>query len=65
MRRSVMTGYFEPYLARREELENDSDYVEDVLQEGAKRARAEARITVDRVREIVGLDTATSMGSVK
>ena len=65
MLRSVMTGYFEPYRARREELENDSDYVEDVLQEGAKRARAEARFTVDRVREIVGLGAATRVGSAR
>jgi tryptophanyl-tRNA synthetase len=65
MLRSVMTGYFEPYRARREELENDPDYVEDVLREGAKRARAEARITLDRVREIVGLSSAIRVGTAQ
>ncbi len=65
MLRNVMSGYFEPYRARREELTHDSDFVEDVLQEGAKRARAEARITVDRVREIVGLSSASRVGAAK
>ena len=47
-------GYFGPQRARRAELEQDEDYVQDVLAEGAKKARAVARETIDRVRTAVG-----------
>ena len=46
--------YFGPQRARRAELEQDEDYVQDVLAEGAKKARAVARETIDRVRTAVG-----------
>jgi len=46
--------YFGKQRARRTELESDPDYVEDVLAEGAKRARAVARETLDKVRTAVG-----------
>ena len=58
---TAMAGYFEPYRDRRRELETDLDYVEDVLQQGAKRAREEARQTMALVREYVGLDSRTMM----
>ncbi|MEN6305240.1 MAG: tryptophan--tRNA ligase [Armatimonadia bacterium] len=46
--------YFGQQRARRTELESDPGYVEDVLAEGAKRARVVARETLDRVRTAVG-----------
>jgi tryptophanyl-tRNA synthetase len=47
--------YFEPMRARREELEKDMDYVEDVLREGAKKAREIATATMTQVRDVVGI----------
>jgi tryptophanyl-tRNA synthetase len=48
-------GYFGPFRERRKKLAADPDYIEDVLREGAKRARAEAEQTMALVREAVGL----------
>ncbi len=47
--------YFEPVRARREELENNLDYVNQVISSGADKARAEATKVLDRVRQAVGL----------
>jgi tryptophanyl-tRNA synthetase len=63
MLQTVMSGYFEPYRERRAALEADPDYVDDVLREGAKRARSEAAETVDRVRQIVGLGARLTSGA--
>ncbi len=52
----AMTTYFEPFRARREELENDLDYVESVLEQGAKKARATAQETLTAARRAVGLE---------
>jgi tryptophanyl-tRNA synthetase len=46
--------YFGARRERREELAQDMGYVEDVLVEGAKKARVVARETVDRIRNAVG-----------
>ena len=46
--------YFGPLRERRAELEQDMGTVEDVLAEGARKARAVARETLDRVRTAVG-----------
>ena len=46
---------FGPFREKRAALEKDLDYVEDVLTDGAKRARAAADVTMARVREAVGL----------
>lgn len=46
---------FAPLRARREELARNLDFVEQVLRDGAARARAVARATVDRARKAVGL----------
>lgn len=51
---AAFTEYFGKQRARRAELESDPGYVEDVLAEGAKKARAVARETLDRVRTAVG-----------
>ena len=49
-------AYFAPMRERRRELEADMDYVEDVLADGAKRARALARETLGKARAAVGID---------
>jgi tryptophanyl-tRNA synthetase len=47
--------YFASYREKRRELEADEEFVEDVLREGARRAREETEATLDAVRESVGL----------
>ncbi|HET7273726.1 MAG TPA: tryptophan--tRNA ligase [Longimicrobiaceae bacterium] len=47
--------YFTPMRARRAELVENPDYVDEVLREGAARARDVAGRTMDRVRRAVGL----------
>ena len=46
---------FAPMRQRRDELAADLDTVEDILQAGAAKARAEARLTLDRARQAIGL----------
>lgn len=48
--------YFEPFRRRRAELEKDPGYVEAVLREGAERAGAEARKTLQAARRSMGID---------
>jgi tryptophanyl-tRNA synthetase len=48
-------AYFGPARAKRKQLAQDSAYVEGVLREGAKRARAEAAKTMELVRKAAGL----------
>jgi len=47
--------YFRPYREKRKDLQNNLDEVEKILQEGAQRARAIGRQTIDEVRKAVGL----------
>jgi tryptophanyl-tRNA synthetase len=47
--------YFAPARERRKELAKDLDQVEAVLRDGAKRARAEAQKTMEKVRQAVGM----------
>ena len=47
--------YFADARTRREQLEQDSDTVEDVLRAGATRAREVGRIVLDRCRSACGL----------
>ena len=46
---------FDPFRAKREELEKSPDALEDILREGAKRARAAALPVMEKVRAAVGL----------
>ena len=46
---------FDPFRARREELERDPARLEDILAEGARKARAAAAPTMEKVRRAVGL----------
>jgi tryptophanyl-tRNA synthetase len=48
-------NYFEPMRKRREEILADRNYVDQVLADGAARARSEATKVLDRVRRAVGL----------
>lgn len=47
--------YFSPFREQRKQLDKDAEYVESVLQDGARRARLEARQTMDKVRSAVGM----------
>lgn len=47
--------YFAPYREKREQLENNMDYVHEILKKGAEKARSEATKTLDIVRNTVGL----------
>lgn len=51
----LLHEYFRPYRARRAELEQNLDYVRQVLKDGACRAGAVAEQTMDKVRKAVGL----------
>lgn len=50
-----INAYFGPFRARRKGLAARPDYVEEVLRQGARRARAEARQTMALVRQAVGM----------
>lgn len=47
--------YFTPVREKREALENNLDYVNEVIAQGAQKARAESTRVLDRVRRAVGL----------
>lgn len=51
----LLHDYFSPFRQKREELDNNLDYVEKVLCNGAQRARAVASRTMKRVRDAIGL----------
>ena len=48
-------AFFEPMRKRREELENNMDYVRDLMKRNAEKARCEAEILLTKVRQAVGL----------
>ncbi len=48
--------YFDAFRKKRMELEKDFSFVEDVLREGAKRAKAEIGKTISAARKAVGLE---------
>jgi tryptophanyl-tRNA synthetase len=50
-----VTAYFEPYRKKRAELLARPDYVNDVLRQGAQKARAVARQTLDEAKHACGL----------
>jgi len=51
----LLIEYFRPYRQKRTELENNLDFVEQLLKNGAERAGAVARRTLAGVRQAVGL----------
>ena len=48
--------HFGPIREKRRKLEADMDYVEDVLRQGAQKARALARETLNKARQAVGME---------
>jgi tryptophanyl-tRNA synthetase len=50
-----VTDYFAPFREKRAEIVADPKYVDQVLAEGAEKARRVARKTLARVRDAVGL----------
>ena len=52
----LMMDYFKPMREKRAELEQNMDYVEQVLQKGAEKARAVAVETLQKARQAVGLE---------
>ena len=48
-------AFFEPMRKRREELENNMDFVRDLMKHNAEKARCEAEILLTKVRQAVGL----------
>jgi len=51
----LVTEYFGPYRQKRAELENNLDYVKEVLAKGAHRAKAVATRTLARAKNAIGL----------
>lgn len=51
----IYYDFFEPVRRKREELENNLDYVDQVIAQGAEKARHESTKVLDRVRLAVGL----------
>lgn len=52
---AALTDFFLPLRERRREYAAEPEFVEEVLREGARRAREEAEATLDVVRELAGL----------
>jgi tryptophanyl-tRNA synthetase len=51
----LVIDYFRPFRQKRTELENNIDYVKEVLADGAERAKAVAAATLAEARKAVGL----------
>jgi tryptophanyl-tRNA synthetase len=51
----LIIEYFAPFRQKRAEIENNIDYVKEVLANGAKRAKAVAAKTLEQARQAVGL----------
>ena len=60
----VLVDYLTPLWERRRELEKDTDYIWDVLNEGNKRARQTARQTMEDVRAAMGFEIPGSVKSI-
>jgi tryptophanyl-tRNA synthetase len=51
----LMADYFKPFRQKRAELENNIQYVKEILANGAERAKTVAGETLEKVRQAVGL----------
>jgi tryptophanyl-tRNA synthetase len=54
-----INGYFGPAREKRKQLAAHPEQVEEVLRQGARKARAEAQITMALVRQAVGMAPAS------
>ncbi|MDD4872218.1 MAG: tryptophan--tRNA ligase [Kiritimatiellae bacterium] len=52
----IMWSYFEVFRKKRKELQNNMDYVEDILRSGGEKAGAEAAKTLNAARRAMGID---------
>jgi tryptophanyl-tRNA synthetase len=52
----AINGFLDPIRARRAEYERQPGLLEDIFAEGSRRARAEARQTLESAREAMGLN---------
>lgn len=52
---SLLWDYFAPFRTKRQELQKNSDYIDQVLKEGGEKARTYAAKTLQRVRQAVGI----------
>jgi tryptophanyl-tRNA synthetase len=50
---AAVNEYFRPIRAKRTELEQNMDYVHQVIRDGSQRASQEAQITIEQVRKLV------------
>jgi tryptophanyl-tRNA synthetase len=55
---TVLDAYFADFRAKREELAKKPDFVNDILREGAKKARVIAKATMEEVREAIGMSSS-------
>jgi tryptophanyl-tRNA synthetase len=53
--KAKVDAYFAPFRDKRKQLAQDPNTVEDILRDGARKARAEAQITMEKVRRATGL----------
>ena len=51
-----MIKFISPIREKAEAIRNDDKYLKDVMEKGAEKARKSAKITMDVVREVMGLD---------
>ncbi len=58
----VLNDYFSDYRKNRAHIASDKDTINDILAEGAKKAREAARKTMEKVRKAVGLSSAIRYG---
>ncbi len=52
----VIWEYFEPYRAKRQQIASQPDYIRQVMQAGAEKARAVATQYLEKMRHLVGTD---------
>ena len=55
MLKAKVDAYFEPFRQKRKDLSKDPSIVEEIMREGARKARAEAQKTMEMVRQATGL----------
>jgi tryptophanyl-tRNA synthetase len=58
----IMIAYFADFRKKREALVKDQDTIHDILAQGAKKARATARKTMEAVREAIGMSSRIRYG---
>lgn len=51
-----MVKFISPIREKAEAIQNDAKYLKDVMEKGAEKARASARVTMDLARQVMGLN---------